>query len=71
MIVTIHMKVGGMKCAGCEEGLRQALESIDGVVAAIPERSARRVTVNFENSRVSPDLLKEAIRSHGYRVPRD
>lgn len=37
MIESVEFEVGGMKCSGCEEGLRQALESIPGVTTAIPD----------------------------------
>ncbi|HLF97675.1 MAG TPA: heavy-metal-associated domain-containing protein [Methylococcaceae bacterium] len=64
----ITLRVEGMKCGGCENIVRAALEACAGVVAARPSHKDKVVEVEFDPARVNVDALQQAIVKAGYSV---
>ena len=60
-------KVEGMMCGGCENRVKNALETIDGVesVLASHEEGTVKVTLNKE---IDENVIKEKIEDIGYEV---
>lgn len=61
--VSETLTVSGMSCAGCEQNVEDALESVDGVEAAEADRETDSVTVEGE---LFADALVRAVEDAGY-----
>lgn len=61
------MQVEGMMCPRCEARVKKALEALEGVESALPEREASRVTVTLTAS-VSNEVLVRTVTEAGYKV---
>ncbi len=57
--------VGGMMCAHCEKRVRQALEGVEGVLEAVPDHAAGKVTVRHDVP-LDEEALKAAVSQAGY-----
>lgn len=63
----INLKVNGMACTGCENRVKNALKTIDGVenVEASFEKCFVKLTLSKD---VSLEVIKEAIEDLGFSV---
>ncbi|ERJ74135.1 heavy-metal-associated domain-containing protein [Prevotella melaninogenica] len=57
--------VSGMKCGHCKATVENALKTIPGVVSADANLADADVTVEYDDSLVSPSQLKEAVDNSG------
>ena len=64
--LTETLEVEGMTCTGCMRRVRQALESVDGVV--IEDLSIRSAEITYDPSVVNRSAIVDAIRDEGYEV---
>ncbi len=61
--------VEGMMCPRCEARVKKALEALDGVELATPDRTSNRVTVTVNPaSPVSDEVLMQTVTEAGYTV---
>ena len=60
--------VSGMFCSSCSSAVEQALEKIDGVAEARADLKADQVRVRYDEIKVTPRRMAEAIRRAGYRA---
>ena len=60
--------VNGMSCAHCEARVNAALEAVEGVKSSKASAKKNEVVVKFDETAVSLDTLKEAIRGAGYEA---
>lgn len=60
--------VKGMSCAHCEARVNHALEALAGVEKCKASAKKECVTVKYEESAVTPDTIRAAIREAGYEV---
>lgn len=61
--------VEGMMCPRCEARVKKALEALDGVELATPDRAANCVTVTVTPaSPVSDEVLMQTVTEAGYTV---
>ena len=60
--------VNGMSCGHCKMSVEGALKKLDGVHGAVVSLENKNVAVNFDDSKVSFDQMKEAIEAQGYDV---
>lgn len=59
--------VEGMMCPRCEARVKKALEALDFVESALPEREQSRVTVTLREA--GPDeVLTQTVTEAGYTV---
>ena len=65
--MTKTMKIEGMMCPHCEAHVKKALESIEGVSAAVADHKAYAATVTL-SAPVPDDTLKAAVEAAGYTV---
>lgn len=67
-MMTAEFKVEGMTCGGCERSVQNALTSRKGVTAAKADRSAGKVTVEFDPAQIERAALAKAITEAGFQV---
>ncbi len=63
---TITLNVSGMTCGGCENAVTRALGRIAGVEQVEASHAAARVTVTFDDARVTTAQLRAGITALGY-----
>lgn len=57
-----------MTCGGCENAVRRTLQQVDGIEEVTASHDASLVGVNFDQSKVTPEVIKAKIESLGYVV---
>lgn len=62
----VTLDVGGMTCDGCAGKVRNALESISGVLSAVVSHESGSAVVS--HSGISRNLMADAVREIGYTV---
>ena len=62
------INVNGMSCNHCKMSVEKALKSIEGVNSAVVSLENKNVSVEFDNSKVNLNTLKETIEEEGYDV---
>lgn len=67
-MTNVQFDVLGMSCAHCKAAVEGELNRLPGVVysVAVPETGV--VEVDYDEGRVGPQQLKEAIEEAGYTV---
>lgn len=65
---TTQLNVTGMTCGGCAASVGSALRSLPGVAAVNVSLAEGRVDVQFDENRVEPDQMRDAVQSAGYGV---
>lgn len=63
----VILKVNGMMCGGCENRVKNAVGSIEGVESVIADHTTGKVVVTVSND-VSKELIKETLEDVGYEV---
>lgn len=58
-------KVSGMKCEHCKANVENALQAVDGVQRAEVSLADACVEVEYDESVVAPDQLKDAVDNSG------
>lgn len=62
------LEVWGMTCGHCKMSDEDALKNLDGVSEAAVNLDTGKVTVTYEESKVTVTALKEAVEDQGYDV---
>ena len=62
------IKVDGMMCEGCERRVNHALSSLEGVSTCKANAKENRVELEFDETLVSKEDIKESIEEIGYVV---
>lgn len=62
------LKVDGMSCSHCENTIKNAVGSLNGVVSVNVDLNGKKVMVEFEPEKVSIDTIKDVIEDQGYEV---
>ncbi|MEE0370106.1 MAG: heavy metal translocating P-type ATPase [Clostridia bacterium] len=63
--MTTEVKIKGMMCAHCEAHVKKALEALDGVESAEPDKDAGNAVLTLSKD-VSADAVKAAVEDAGY-----
>ena len=61
------LKVEGMMCPRCEAHVKEALEGVPGVTAAVADRMTGTATITLAED-VTDTVLKAAVETQGYKV---
>ena len=61
------MKIEGMMCSHCENAVKNALESLAGVIHADVNRENDTAILDLDKE-VADDVLKKAVEDKGYKV---
>lgn len=70
-LIVKQYPVTGMSCASCALNIEKKLNSQTGVANASVNLASEMVTVEFDESVVSPDILKETVAGIGYDLITD
>jgi len=62
------LNVEGMSCDHCRMAVTKAVGSLEGVESVEVSLESNTATVEFEESRVPLDTIKQAIEAQGYDV---
>ena len=68
VLVTVDWQVPGIRCEGCAESLRTALEEVKGVLVEEVKVEEKRVVVSYNAARISEKELKDAFSRAGFPV---
>jgi copper chaperone len=68
MAETLQLTVTGMTCGGCENAVKFSLKQIAGVQAVTASHTANVVDVTFDETKVTPAVLRTTIEALGYGV---
>ena len=63
-----ELKVTGMTCHHCKMAVEKEVGKLDGITSVVAFPKENRVEVEFEESKVSIEAIKEAIDEAGYTV---
>ena len=63
--MTAEVKIKGMMCPHCEAHVKKALEALDGVESAAPDKDAGNAVLTLSKD-VSADVIKAAVEDAGY-----
>lgn len=66
--MTTTLQVQGMTCNHCKMAVTNALQELEGVNRVEVHLEKGTVDVDFDETKVSLDKLKEAIEEQGYDV---
>ncbi|NNU91590.1 copper chaperone CopZ [Anoxybacillus sp. CHMUD] len=66
--MTITLQVQGMTCGHCKAAVTNALQELDGVSRVEVHLQEGTVDVDYDETKVSVEKLKEAIEEQGYNV---
>jgi Cu+-exporting ATPase len=64
----IEIPLSGLHCASCAAKVEKCLSDLDGVENAVVNLATDSVSVTFDPSRVSPEMMVETIQKAGYDV---
>ncbi len=64
----VVLKVTGMTCGSCVNGLKTALTGVEGVTGADVDFKAGTATVTCETGKVKPSTLADVVEKAGYQV---
>ncbi len=60
--------VEGMSCSHCVNAITKAVTTLEGVFGVNVDLDGKKVTVDFDEAKVSLDRIKAAIEEEGYDV---
>ncbi|WP_100488913.1 copper chaperone CopZ [Sporolactobacillus pectinivorans] len=62
------LEVKGMSCSHCKMAVSGALKGLNGVSDVAVDLSTGKVDVNYDESKVGFDQMKDAVEEQGYDV---
>ncbi|MEI6131607.1 MAG: copper chaperone CopZ [Bacillota bacterium] len=65
---TSVIKVEGMSCGHCESAVKKAVSALSGVSSVEVSLEEKTATVGYEETKVTVEVIKEAIEDQGYDV---
>lgn len=68
MTKKITLNIHGMECANCSMILERIEDELDGVFFAEASYRKARLVVEYDESRISLERIKEKVHSLGYGV---
>jgi copper chaperone len=64
----VCLNVNGMSCEHCVRSVKNALSALDGIGDVDVDLEKKIVTVEFDASRITIDIIKNVIDEEGYEV---
>ncbi|WP_255639784.1 copper chaperone CopZ [Aquibacillus saliphilus] len=62
------LDVKGMTCGHCKQSVEGALQGLDGVTSAEVDLGTGKVTVSYDDNKVTVAAMQEAVEDQGYDV---
>lgn len=66
--ITKEINVKGMHCKSCIMLIEDSVSELKGVSSVKADLSKNKVTVNYDDRKVSENDISKAIESEGYKV---
>lgn len=60
------LKITGMTCGGCVNGVTKALQAVSGVTDASVSLEKAEATIQYDQLATNKDALKSAVKHAGY-----
>ena len=64
----VALVVEEMSCSHCENAIKNAVGALNGVDNVIVDLNSKKVIVEFDEEKVSVDIIKGIIEDQGYSV---
>lgn len=64
----VAYNVPAMSCMHCVKAIKSALERLNGVEDVAVDLSTKKVTVKYDDSAISDDVLAKALAAAGYPI---
>lgn len=61
-------KISGMHCTACALNIDLDLEEVPGVKNSQTNYAKQETVVEFDNSKINPEIIKSTIAKTGYKV---
>lgn len=68
MSTTTTLQITGMSCGGCVRSVTGVLSGLDGVTSAEVSLEAGTAVVQYDETRVAPAALAQAVEDAGFDV---
>ncbi|MCQ1529706.1 heavy metal translocating P-type ATPase [Lutispora saccharofermentans] len=65
---TESLKIIGMTCAACAKASERAVKKLEGVVEASVNFATEKMVVQYDESKLDTDKIKEAVKKAGYEA---
>lgn len=65
---TVKFETEGMHCASCEMVIEMALEELDGVEKIEVNSAGNRVSVTYDDSKITDASISKTIEDAGYSI---
>ena len=62
----VTLKIDGMTCSGCVKSVTRVLSELDGVAQAEVSLENAQAVVSFDENKVQPAALVEAVEDAGF-----
>lgn len=62
------LKIEGMTCAACAKAVERASKKLDGVTEANVNFATEKLTVNYDDSKLSLSDIQKAVEKAGYKA---
>lgn len=66
-IKKIELRTKGMHCVSCENKIKEAILSVNGVKDAKADFATEKTTIEFDSSKTDIESIMKAIKNVGYR----
>lgn len=63
-----NVKIAGMTCAACAKAVERAVKKLDGVAEANVNFSTEKLTVTYDDAKVTLPSIREAVTKAGYEA---
>lgn len=63
-----NLQIGGMSCAACAKTVERVTQKLEGVSSSAVNFAAEKLTIEFDEQKLSIQEIKEAVRKAGYEV---
>lgn len=67
-MTTVHLKVQGMKCGGCENNVKEAVSACAGVNAVKASHKESLVEIDYDPDTADLAAMRQAIVDRGFTV---
>lgn len=64
----VILTVPEMSCSHCENSIKKAVGTLNGVEKVIVDINSKKVSVEFDSLKVSIESIRNAIEDQGYEV---
>jgi len=68
-MASIEKAVEGMTCQMCVRHVREALESLEGVLEATVDLDDKKARITYDETKIAIEGMQRAVKEAGYEMP--